>query len=88
MYKMYKLFYKIKEIKNQESQIEKLGKEKKGKNVQITNYERERIHTDIKRKRKKESTELLENYSKTLDDLKVSNKKIKTFEERKVKSYY
>ena len=85
---MYELFYKIKEIKNQESQIEKLIEEKKGKNVQITNFEHERIHTDIKRKRNKESTELLENYLKTLDDLNVANKKIKTFEERKVKSYY
>ena len=83
---MYELFYKIKEIKNKESQIEKLRKEKKGKNVHITNFERERIHTDIKRK--KESTELLENYLKTLDDLNDANKKIKTFEEIKVKSYY
>ena len=50
--------------------------------VQIENYKREEIQI------KKESTELLENYLKTLDDLNIANKKIKTSEERKVKTYY
>ena len=75
-----KLFYQIKEIKNQESQIEKLTKEKNEMDIQIKNFKREKMIEEIHRK--KESTELLENYLKTLDDLNVANEKIKTLEEK------
>ena len=54
--------------------------------VQIRNFKREKMIVEIQRK--KESSELLENYMKILDDLDVAKEKIKKFEEIKVKSYY
>ena len=47
------------------------------------NFKREKTIEDYQIK--KESPELLRNYVKILDDLNVANRKIKTFEERKVK---
>ena len=76
---MIKLFYQIEEVKNQESQIEKLTKEKNEMDVQMKNFKPEEIPI------KKESAELLENYVKTLDDLNIANEKIKTFQEKNVK---
>ena len=83
---MYKLFYKIKEIKNQKSQIEELIKDQNEMDVLIKNFKREKMIDEIQRK--KESTEILENYVKILDDLNSANKKIKILEERKAKLYY
>ena len=54
--------------------------------VQIKNFKREIMIVDIQRKR--ESSELQENYMKISDDLDVANEKIKKFKEIKVKSYY
>ena len=83
---MYKLFYKIKEIENQKSQIEELRKENNEMDVRIKNFKREKMIDEIQRK--KEYTELLEKYVKTLDDLNAANENIKKFEERKAKLYY
>ena len=68
---MFKLFYKIKETKNQESRIDKLIKEKKEMSIQIMNFEHDKMIAEIER----ESAELLEKNSKTLEDLKAANEK-------------
>ena len=83
---MYKLFYKIKEKKNQVLQIEKLITEKNELNIQIINFEGDKMLAEINRQR--EYADLLEKYMKTFKDLKAADEKIKKFEEIKVKSYY
>ena len=80
---MYKLLYKIKEIKNQESQIDKLMKENNEKNIQITNFENDKMLAEINRQR--EYTALFEKNFKTFKDLNAANEKIKKLEERKAK---
>ena len=77
---MYKLFYKIKEIKNQESQ-KKLIIEKNEMKTPITNFESDKMLPEINRQRV--YTELFEIYLKTF--LNAANEKIKKLEERKAR---
>ena len=70
---MYKLFYKIKEKKNQVLQIEKLITEKNELNIQIINFEGDKMLAEINRQR--EYADLLEKYMKTFKDLKAVNEK-------------
>ena len=66
-------FYKIKKsiIKNQESRIDKLIKEKNEMSIQIMNFESDKMVAEIER----ESAELLEKNFKTFENLRAANEK-------------